>query len=117
MICIVSKTNGKDGTGLQLIIAYCGNRYLGCSCRLPLWKQEKKNEHFTCILFTFLKTYEEKFPKTAKVTKMPLEVQNLSKNYPKTEKITYKIYISVASSSSPGFIYLRKSHKIQEKKL
>jgi hypothetical protein len=39
MICIVCnfrKTNGRNGIGLQRIIAYCGSRYLGCSCRLPL---------------------------------------------------------------------------------
>jgi hypothetical protein len=32
------------------------------------------------------------------------------------QKITYGIYISVTSSSSPGFIYSRASHRIQGKK-
>jgi hypothetical protein len=31
--------------------------------------------------------------------------------------MTYKSYISVTSSSSPGFIYLRASHKNKEKKM
>jgi hypothetical protein len=30
---------------------------------------EKEKKHFHCILFTFQKTYEEKFPKMAKMTK------------------------------------------------
>jgi hypothetical protein len=57
------------------------------------------------------------------MTKIPLKVQKLTEKVPKTEKMTkndqkmtYKSYISVTSSSSPGFIYLRASHGIQGKK-
>jgi hypothetical protein len=32
------------------------------------------------------------------------------------QKIAYKIYISATSSSSPGFIYLRESQRLQGKK-
>jgi hypothetical protein len=71
----------------------------------------------------------------AKMTKIPLKVQKLTEIWPETEKMTpklkkwpklkndekwpkknYKSYISVTSSSSPGFIYLRASHRLQAKK-
>jgi hypothetical protein len=43
----------------------------GSSCRLPLLRalRRKRKKHFTSILLTFQKTYEEKFPKMAKMTK------------------------------------------------
>jgi hypothetical protein len=45
----------------------------------------------------------KKLPQNLKITK-------------NDQKITRGIYISVTSSSSPGFIYLRASHMIQGKK-
>jgi hypothetical protein len=38
------------------------------------------------------------------------------KNDENDKKMTYKNYISVTSSSYPGFIYLRASNRIQGKK-
>jgi hypothetical protein len=35
----------------------------------------ERERTLTSILFTFQETYEEKFPKMAKMTKMPLKVQ------------------------------------------
>jgi hypothetical protein len=78
-------------------------------------------QHFTSILFTFQKTYEEKFPKMIKNTvkvpkiyrKITPKLKKMTKNY---QKITYKTYISVTSSSSLGFIYLRASYRIQGRK-
>jgi hypothetical protein len=43
---------------------------------------EKEKEHITCVLFRVQKTYEEKFPKMAKMTKKSLKVQKY------TEKLT-----------------------------
>jgi hypothetical protein len=44
---------------------------------------------------------------------MTPKLKKMTKN---DQKMTYKNYISVTSSSSPGFIYLQASHRIQEKK-
>jgi hypothetical protein len=68
--------------------------------------------------------------KWPKMTRNTLKSKNLPKSYPKNEKmtlnlkmskndkkITYKIYISVTSSSYPRFTYLRASHRIQGKKM
>jgi hypothetical protein len=62
---------------------------LGCSCRLLLYRQEKEKEkeHFTLILFTFPKTYEEKFPKIAQMTKNTLKIPIIYRKFtPKPTK-------------------------------
>jgi hypothetical protein len=48
--------------------------------------------------------------------KWPKMTRNTLKSPKVYQKITYKIYISVISSSYPKFIYLRASHRIQGKK-
>jgi hypothetical protein len=49
-----------------------------------LKEKEKEKEHFASILFTFQKTYEEKFPKMAKKwLEIPLKVQKIT---PKVKK-------------------------------
>jgi hypothetical protein len=55
------------------------------------------------------KIYRKNYPKTKK-NYLKL------KNDEKLQKITYKINISVSGSSSPGFVYLRTSHRIQGRK-
>jgi hypothetical protein len=62
----------------------------------------------------------------AKITKVLLKIQKFTKKLPQNQKnylklqndqkITYLIYIFITSSSSPGFIYLRESHRIQGNK-
>jgi hypothetical protein len=69
---------------LQAIVVALGKSrgYLGYSCRLPLYRalrRNRKNTLLTNYSFTFQKTYEEKFPQTAKITKIPLKVQTFTK--------------------------------------
>jgi hypothetical protein len=73
-------------------------------------------ENSTSILFTVQKKYEENSLKWLKWQKMPLRVKKITPQSEKMtkndKKITYKFYISVTSSSYPGFIYLRASRRI-----
>jgi hypothetical protein len=77
--------NGKDGIGLQRIIAYCGSRYLGCSCRLPLLRALRRKIKSTLLsYYSHFRKNEQKFPKMAK--KMPLKVQKFTEKLSQTEK-------------------------------
>jgi hypothetical protein len=73
------KRTGQDYNVL-FIIVYCDSRYFGCSCRLPLRTAlRRKREHFASILFIIQKTYEEKFPKMAKMTKNSFKSPKMAK--------------------------------------
>jgi hypothetical protein len=75
------------------------------------------HSHFVFILFTTQKTCEEKLPKFYKNNYPKTEKNAIKlKNDEKLPKITYVMYIFITSGSSPGFIYLRNSHRIQRKK-
>jgi hypothetical protein len=63
---------------LYTLVAGTWDVAAGCLCRERLGERE----NFISILFTFQKTYEEKFPKMAKMTKIPLKVQTLTEKLP-----------------------------------
>jgi hypothetical protein len=44
IVCSFRKTKGKDGIGLQRIIAYCGSRYLAFSLQAPCVESAEEKE-------------------------------------------------------------------------
>jgi hypothetical protein len=96
MICIVStfrKTNGKDGIGLQRIFAYCGSRYLGCTCRLPLWRALRRKRKNTLLpYYLHFRKHVKKNPlQLLKWQKIPWKVQKFTKKWPQNWKKDLKL--------------------------
>jgi hypothetical protein len=94
MISIVStfhKTVGED------VVAGTWHSAAGCLCIEHLGETEI-TLHF--YFFTFHKTFKKEFPKMVKMTKNTLNLKMIKND----QEITYKMFIPVTSSSSPGSI-------------
>jgi hypothetical protein len=106
MICIVSTSAKQTERTVQdynvllyTMVAGTWGVAARCLCRQRLGERERKNT---------LIPYYSQFRKHMKKNSL---------KWIKRQKITYRIYISVTSSSSPGFIYLRASHRMQRKNM